>query len=607
MTSIAILNDVHDAEYVIQHHEKFDKTNLISTHASVDDYLVIHGLACESISSYLQPKEITQFYEEADWVNTLLAELDTDFGNALNAATGLDVKLRFFYALYRYRGRYEYMNILKLQASLMRLLSRHTPEKVFLFQPHGSSDMPSFFYTSLDIYQILVKQAEIPIEKVSVSFSRRISRREKLDKARISARTVFSDLFENPFKLVKKHFRTEVPQSAPVVIQLDSPRGLLVLINGSRSAELLPDGVRERFSSSISLEKTQSSPVEQAVIPAILYKAADDARADLSANTEFDPQRVIRAIFLEDLCRRFKQVFVPIQNLHRLRMECPVLGGIWVRPPAATNSLALLVEYLLCLGVPVVGRQHGGNFGIEVSHPKHFDSDYWWSTHYLSFGFTAEDLKESSPNLKPRCEIFPVGEKTSIPINISRRRKKVDILFPISNAISFHHEGVRTLLHELAEYQRELLKFLDQLSDVCVVVKPFPGYTYSTSASIELLRTLKNVEIVEEMPFTQAFERYSVGAVLIEFPSSPLFECLKANVEVLSLTDPLLPYNRSADLLLQKRVHFYDTLPQIKQGILDFLEGRLPSLRDDQFAERYLLPSDMAGCRTIVQKTLGLE
>ena len=123
MTSIAILNDVHDAEYVIRNHAKFDKTTLISTHAAVDDYLAVRGFSCEPISSYLKPEEITRFYEEADWVNTLLTELDSEFGDALNAAVGLDVRLRFFYTLYRYRGRYEYVNLLKLQISLKRLLS----------------------------------------------------------------------------------------------------------------------------------------------------------------------------------------------------------------------------------------------------------------------------------------------------------------------------------------------------------------------------------------------------------------------------------------------------------------------------------------------------
>lgn len=594
MKTIAILNDVHDANYVVQHRAQFSEVTLISTHAAVDDYLESHGLTCTLISSFLQPQEVSKFYTEASQIYSLLSELDAEFGNILNSSLGLKKPIRFFYALYRYWGRYEYMHLLKLSAAVECLIQLHKPTKVLIFQTRRLEDSTSFFFTKLNVYNLIFNKYGVLVEKVFAP----LSKLRKSNKTLSWFKLKTQNLLKNPSRIFEKmRYQT----SYPILISLKKQSGFILSLNGSRSAELLPAEVVNSLSTDLALVNTT---VEKMSAPVIMQKRIEEAYTFINANIGFDISSIVKIILLEDFVERFDKLLTPLINLQTFSVDIPVLGAVWTTPPGASTVNTLLVEYLLSLGVLVVGRQHGGNYGIEVSQPKHFDSDFWWCTHYLSYGFTKKDLAETSPNLQPRCEIIPVGEKVTVQ-PVSDKHPKIDILFPISNAVPFYKDPVRTSLHELAEFQRELLRFLNQFSGVRVAVKPFPSYNYATSAFMELLPTCKNLEILD-MPFAQALEKFSFGAIVSEFPSSPLFECLKTDAEILSLTNPLLPFNATADMLLQKRVYFYDSLPQIKKGITDFLENKLPRRRNSEFAEKYLLPANPEGVKKITAEIFGI-
>ncbi|MBL8097804.1 MAG: hypothetical protein JNK81_01405 [Anaerolineales bacterium] len=605
MKTIAILNDVHDADYVVQHRTQFDSMTLISTHAAVDDYLEAHGLFCTPLSSFLTITDLMKLNKEAATkIDALLNHLDSLFADELNQQLQITPSLQFFYTLYRYRGKLEYVNISKSIIAMERLLDKFSLQKAILFMPHGVQNAPSFFQTTINIMELILSCTSLAIEKITSPISQKILVQSKKNSRRQKWNKIFANGIRSGFsKLYKNVFKKNGFQDAPLALRLENARGLLVLINGSHSAELISPS--HLSSKNISFQENLSA---QKMLPSQnLQEAKQEAVKEILSKNEIEISAVLRAIFLDDFCRNYFTYVLPVKNLHHLASEEKILGGIWIRPPVAINGLSFLVEYLLKCGVPVIGRQHGGNYGIEVSPPRHFDSDFWWSTHYLSYGFTKEDLRETSPDLQPRCEIIPAGEKVTVDSHHFSTHVKIDILFPISNAASFYREGPRPLLHELAQYQRELLKFLNQFSNLHVVVKPFPGYDYTNSAFIELLHGLKNIKILEGLSLVDVLKEYPTRVILSEFPSSPLFECLKTDAEILSLTNPLLPFNPTAYQLLSKRVHFYDTLSEMKQGITDCLEGHLPIKRDDSFANKYLLPASPEKIKITSAQILGIE
>ncbi|MFN8413204.1 MAG: hypothetical protein U0Z26_12525 [Anaerolineales bacterium] len=595
-----ILNDVHDAEYLVLNRTRFEDCILVSTHESVNDYLSSHGIPCESLSSYITEQDVLNNYKDADKVSFLLAELDAEFGEALNQLVNEKVELSFFHAFYRYLGRYEYMNILKVQAAVSQLVRKRLPSCIYLFQSPVNKGGPSFFTTSLNVYKLLSDYLVVDLKIIPTTLLQKEKRQKNHSSMNLQS-LVNNLLTLNPSRMLRKFF-LKSSTTMPIAVQMNLSSDWIILVNGISSANLLPAlspvsllTGKVLTGNFLSDFQVRFSPVKTSIQNKMIELKGKFKPVD------FDINKITQIIFLEDFLANAESILGSVMQLNQLAQTRKIKGGVWVSPPIGALQ-ALIVEYLLKSGYVVIGRQHGGNYGIEVSHPKHFDSDYEWCTHYLSYGFTKEDLKESSPELKPRCEILPVGEKKLAIRKNEKKLGKIDVLFPISNATPFHQEGVRPLPHVLAKYQIELIKFLDQLTDWHVVIKPFPGYSQENSAFVEFLNSLKHVEILEHMSFSQVMNNYKVDTVLIEYPSSPLYECLRDDVEILSLKNPLLPLNSTATRLLNERVHFYDDIPAIQNGILDSLHKKLPHLRDSAFVDRYLHSSDSININKLINK-----
>ncbi|MFN3492398.1 MAG: hypothetical protein ACK40V_09290, partial [Anaerolineales bacterium] len=351
MKTIAILNDVHDADYVIQHRAQFDTVTLISTHAAVDDYLEAHGLSCTPISSYLKSEEIAQFYAEADCVNRILHELDKEFGNELNEILGFKIPLRFFYALYRYRGRYEYTNLLKSKTAFERILKELKPHKAIFFQSRKTQDSFSFFSTRIHILELMLIRRNVLTEKLIAPISKRIRLIEKKTSRENKVKRFMFGGVSNLFTMIKKKFNGEISDTAPLAVKAKS--GWLVLINGTHSAELLPNEFKRKLSGGVGLQNRVKG--EKIFPPAKLIEARDEAFKSLELELQTNPLSIFKTIVLDDFCRKFVEYVTPVLNLHTLAQEEKILGGVWVRPPAATNELIFLVEYLLQNNLIVLG------------------------------------------------------------------------------------------------------------------------------------------------------------------------------------------------------------------------------------------------------------
>jgi hypothetical protein len=591
MATVAILNDVHDAEWVRVSSNSYHGTILIATHAAVNDYLASYGIACESISSYIEQEELVKLYSDSTPVEDLLTELDANLGQILNSAAGTAVSLRFFDAMYRYLGRYEHFNYLKLQTALNRIVNRHSPKSLVVFAPHFSESTPSFFKSKIDVLELIIKSLGISVEKQTSPLSKKILRRQRLDK--------YLTLFKGgvwlakkaPAKIWPKLFGMLRRQPSLLAVELSGTAGWIILFDGVRSLSLMPKDRTVRRVCALNDETIKYGEAlhKPSLQADALQRLKEHAQKEFDrlANLEhFSPVATTRAVIVGDLAARFESCIFPLLKMQQLAKDNRICGGVWSYPPTDPSAKSLMVHYLLCSGLPVIGRQHGGNYGIEKNYPRHFDSDFRSCTHYLTYGFNASDLKETMAEAVAQCQIIPVG----LPhiARSGKRQRRYNILFPISNATYFFRDTVRPLQHHLSHIQCDLLQFLDRLLNVRVLVKPFMLYDSMTCAFTELIRHLPNIEVVSHMSLTDCLQDFEIDAMVVEYISSPLFEGLPQDIEILSLSNPLLPFNHSAEILLKKRAHIFDDLDCLKNGIEDFLGGRLPKKQDRGFVDRYL-------------------
>lgn len=609
MATVAILNDVHDAEWVRASSSSYLGTILISTHAAVNDYLASYGIACESISSYIAQEELVKLYSDSAPVQDLLTELDADFGPILNSVAGTAVPLQFFDAMYRYLGRYEYFNYLKLQTALSRIVNRHRPKSIVVFSPHFSESTPSFFKTKIDVFVLIIKSLGINVEKQTSPLSKKILLRQRLNKYFTLFKGAAWLAKKAPGKLWPKLFGMFRRQPNLLAVELSGAAGWVILFDGFRSLSLMPKDrpVQRVFALNGAVAENDKAMQRPGLQASALQRLAGYAQQEfnqLVSQEHFSPVATTRAVIVGDLAARFESCILPLLRMQQLAKDNRICGGVWSYPPTDPSAKSLMVHYLLCSGLPVIGRQHGGNYGIEKNYPRHFDSDFRSCSHYLTYGFNASDLKETMPETVVPCQIIPVG----LPhiVRSEKRQRRYNILFPISNATYFFRDTVRPLQHYLSHIQCDLLQFLDRLPNVRVLVKPFMLYDSMTCAFAELIRHLPNIEVVSHMSLTDCLQDFEIDAMVVEYISSPLFEGLPLDIEILSLANPLLPFNHSAEILLKKRAHIFDDLDCLKNGIVDFLGGRLPKKQDHVFVDKYL-HGNIDSVRNVTGEILGLS
>ena len=111
---------------------------------------------------------------------------------------------------------------------------------------------------------------------------------------------------------------------------------------------------------------------------------------------------------------------------------------------------------------------------------------------------------------------------------------------------------------------------------------------YVNCAVLPVLKRLKNLTIVDFMPLKMFLRKYYPEIIIIEFPSTPLYETLHLDSEIFLLNNPVIPYDEKALEMLRKRVHYFTEVEDMIHQINLYLQGKVPKKRDDSFLNHYL-------------------
>jgi hypothetical protein len=192
--------------------------------------------------------------------------------------------------------------------------------------------------------------------------------------------------------------------------------------------------------------------------------------------------------------------------------------------------------------------------------------------------------------------VIPVGsykeEMSAAQRKESPEKQTIDILFPMAMSMSFFLEGFRIRTNQLYQYQKQLTEFLDNLPDVAVRIKPVPNHDENSCATVQQFKRLKRAQVLSGMTLRECLKSFRINAVLLEYPSTTLFEVLGEDLEIFLLCDPVLPFSPEALDLLKKRVHYFETTADVIEAIRKWVTGDLPKKRDTAFMEKYVSKPD---------------
>ena len=564
-----ILNCVEDAKSFLSEFEgEHRQWDLFSTHDGVGDFLSSRNVECTNLTSFITNAFLVRTFKEIEEpFDQLTCHLDRSVSKKVSETLGISAPACFD-SLYAYIGKLKLLGLLKVNQALENLLGQNVPKKFLVYHSANTE-----FLDGSDAIVELVKMhskklgfdvvlKENTIDYVPVSFGKKISpywtNPVQLDKGKKTI-ILLGYLYDLNF------LKNQLPAIYNTILwpQLGYPGNL----PSTRNAD---ENLFDQLRSTISSLQTKS------LMP------------DNDFGLNFWLLMVARSM-IGDFLRHLEDYLVPLLVLNDFKSKHPIHLGIWGNPPHS-GSKALLANFLMINGIPVIGSQHGGNYGTQNCYSIHFDTDFSRCTHFLSYRFTEKDLKSTYPNRTTNCEIIPVGsfmEERRVR-SPAKRKPKVDLLFPLTNAMSIFNEGCRPKSDGLTSCQIKLLERLNQFTDIRVVIKPFKNSSSSNCSVLQVISKLKNIEIINDVDLTDYLEKNEVRAMVSEYPSSPMFEVLGMNTEIFQLSAPNIPFSKEVIALLEKRVHWFEDVDSLLNILELWAKDNLPPKRDMSFYNRFL-------------------
>lgn len=318
---------------------------------------------------------------------------------------------------------------------------------------------------------------------------------------------------------------------------------------------------------------------------------ADALRNHSLSEGETLSEQAVRSLLVDDILSEISYCLWNknyLSNLICLRSKLHSMKiglGIWSMPPISGFD-SILFEFLRCHGIPVIGNQHGGP--NECQHHAGLKPDLTLCTDFASWGCTEDDIARLSPQEHSSCRIHPLGWANEI-CATAKHGPDFDLLFPLTNTMHMFDGGlIREKPELLLEKQLRLLEYLEKLQGVRIAIKPFPNANQSNCGVYDKLTKLRNIKVFWNISLMSFIEKYRFRGIILEHPSKPLYEVLHLDAEIFLHTDSVLEIESLAFGELEQRVHCFHSIGTMIQAIDNFLTGKLPQRRDEQFYRHYV-------------------
>lgn len=569
-----ILHSIEDAKHCISNMIHVDKY-IFSTHAAIDVYLKEKvGISCRCLSNYWITEDIVVGRELiSETVDSILIKLDNEIAQTINDSFKLNMK--YYSPLYSYVGKHHYSIYYFLIKSLEKIINEYNLCRIDLY------DHPLNMFLNVDtsLSAVLIKYfKDIDIRKISCD-----RKKSKYGNFMAKVRVILKNpifVTEKIWKIIERNLRYRAGY------QIKNKCTIILLENLYNMSFLN----RKLYNYNVlSYNPVNNSLIGIGVSNLFGQKHNTDIRF-IQPESQIISDNKVETLFINDIRQDFNKNIIKYLNdlliIDAINNKTPIYLGIWGNSPIQ-GMKALINEYIQSKKRPVIGGQHGGIYG-DCYEPWHFDADFDRCDYFISFGFTGSDLKRLYPYKKIKTKILPFGQVSDFS-NLKDKKKNIDILFPVTNSLSMLGVGMsRTPPNQLAERQTAILEYLNTLNDVKSYIKPFMLSNYDNCAVLPVLKRLQKLTIVDYMSFNMFLKKYYPKIIIIEYPSSPLYEALHLDSEIFLLNNPVLPYDEKALELLKKRVHYFTEVDDMIQQIDLYLQGSVPKKRDDSFLNHYL-------------------
>ncbi|MHC1699595.1 MAG: hypothetical protein AB9900_01265 [Humidesulfovibrio sp.] len=586
------MHSIDDADHFLSTHGPAHGYRLYSTHCSVVDHLAAAGVKCEDVSACIGPEDNLAVLE-AHWPggslhderSRLLAALETCVPADFQAGLGLSHPIPLFTALYDYLTVWSLSGKHLFSLALDRILEDFPAAEVLVYD----QDAQAPYFTAREILENDLAPRHGFVLAGAKATGCLAARPLPALAVRPRLRTYARALVKRLSGL-RRRLAASPAQSAP------KTAGRLLLFPEADLKPLLSAALPFELLLWPSLGLPEIPGVDLEPLRARVRPMAQHIATALGAGPPPAVPPVVPPVVPESCWERFRAAFarqgeeflLSLVLLDTLLRQDLVDAAAWGFSPGSSPQKNLLVHYLLAARVPVAGMQHGGNYGVQDVGCQHLLADYAKCTRFFSYGATRRDIPSRLEEQIP-CDIVPVGS-TRTP-----SESLVDSFVPRKGCVVYPPTLVRSTLcagdmkspARMAEDQRMLLQALESRTDLEVWIKPLHNATPNTLACPATLLRLKHARIAGG-GFTWFLSQMRPQLVVIDFPSSTLFDSLPFDVDIFMLFDPVYRFTPEAERMLSERVHIFETAEEMAKALQLYARAPLKRLRSNEYYARFL-------------------
>ena len=597
---LCILNHVQDAKLFLSKEQSMDECLVCSTHASVNDLLKTKNIDCIHLSSLIEHDFVFEQAKKVDhFVNELLCFIDEALAEKISDILGL-IAIDYFYTLYKYSLKYGYVSYLQFKLAINRLCETHAINSIMFY---SVPEIPNLD----NISELIINDLDRKDRNVEIIANTTQYKPETVKYwCGLIKRLLQLPVNDLLSKMSKRIYR-EVGNICPV--KLSHEKRTVILLESLYDLKFLKEqqGFNEEYNVIVwpylDIPKLYGVNIDLKADKMSAIAMLLD-HIDLESKLSHLPKDLILfgMHILEQFRKKMYSNLLPLIYVDQLFQRYGVDLCVWGNPPVQFSK-SLVCEYLLKRGVRIVGMQHGASYMVQYS-PRHFESDFSRCTHYFSYGFDENTARLAYPDKELACNVIPTGSYKELEFVRSqsvdsKNKKAIDILFPITNCASVFN-GHRINAAQLAMYQNQLLDLLEGITDLRIVVKPSPNYNAANCAVCERIKRLRNVQL-SKLKLMAFLEHYSPRLIVLEYPSTPLFEVVGLDVDILLMSYPTIPFFTEALDLLRKRVHIFEDIEDMKTAILKYSKGQITKLRNKEFYHKYVYRKN---AKEVILKTI---
>jgi len=267
-------------------------------------------------------------------------------------------------------------------------------------------------------------------------------------------------------------------------------------------------------------------------------------------------------------------------------------------PPPVLRNILLFILRSKKLKIKIFGVQHGGQYFLMNHEIVNKDSDFDYCNYYLAYGISNYFNKKKfikNKNLKlVNCGSFKSNYIKHLELDNKINQSK--ILYIPAARMKMEIPRLGTSATSFFNLQMKICNFLNLNKNFKSYIKIIPNiisgkkihdyFSLQYNSIYYELSQFTNIKI-NSMPLTQAIKTIRPKIIICDYLSTPIYEIIKTNCEIILFMDEINVIKKDVFRLLNKRIFLVKNMKQMLKTVKAIEKSEYSKLDNDDFYKNF--------------------